>query len=70
MPLKRFGSLDKFMEEKRIHTTILIKRRITGEPGPPTSLRSGELAFNEASNTMYIETSAPALSGSGDPGFF
>jgi len=58
------------MEEKRIHTTILIKRRITGEPGPPTSLRGGELAFNEASNTMYIETSTPTLSGSEDLGFF
>ena len=58
------------MEEKGIHTTILIKRRITGEPGPPESLTPGQLAFNEASNTMYIETSAPALSGSGDPGFF
>jgi hypothetical protein len=58
------------MGDKKIHTTILIKRRITGEPGPPESLAPGQLAFNEASNTMYIETSAPTLSGSEDPGFF
>lgn len=58
------------MEEKRLYTTILIKRRVSGEPGPPESLAPGQLAFNEASNTMYIETSAPALSGSEDPGFF
>ena len=43
-------------EEKRIHTTILIKRRISGEPGPPEYLAPGELAFNESSNTLNIGT--------------
>jgi hypothetical protein len=61
------------MEEKRIHTTILIKRRVSGEPGPPTSLTPGELAFNEVTNTAYIGTDNETLSGSTpptDPGFF
>ena len=60
------------MEEKRIHTTILIKRRISGDPGPPTSLTPGELAFNEVSNTAYIGTSNISLTGAEpkDPGFF
>ncbi len=59
------------MEEKRIHTTILIKRRTSGTPGPPTSLKSGELAVNEVDNTLYIGTTTNSLSGtSQDPGFF
>ena len=60
------------MEEKRIHTTILIKRRISGEPGPPASLAPGELAFNEVNNTAYIGTTITSLSGvePKDPGFF
>jgi len=60
------------MEEKRIHTTILIKRRISGEPGPPTSLAPGELAFNEVNNTLFISTTNDALSGNdtSNPGFF
>lgn len=43
-------------EEKRIHTTILIKRRVSGEPGPPEYLAPGELAFNEVSNTLNVGT--------------
>ena len=31
-----------------------IKRRLAGDPGPPTQLQSGELAFNEVDNTLYI----------------
>ena len=59
------------MEEKRLYTTILIKRRVSGDPGPPTSLRSGELAVNEVDNTLYIGTATNLLSGtSTDPGFF
>ena len=61
------------MEEKRIHTTILIKRRISGDPGPPTSLAPGELAFNEVNNTLFIGTNNnTSLSGAEptDPGLF
>ena len=60
------------MEENRIHTTILIKRRVSGDPGPPASLAPGELAFNEVTNTAYIGTHKESLSGSSttDPGFF
>lgn len=60
------------MEEKRIPATILIKRRISGEPGPPASLAPGELAFNEVNNTAYIGTTNIPLTGAEteDPGFF
>jgi len=60
------------MEEKKIHTTILIKRRVSGDPGPPTSLAQGELAFNEVNNTLFIGTTNDALSGNdtSDPGLF
>jgi hypothetical protein len=57
------------MEEKRMPCTILIKRRISGDPGPPSSLAHGELAFNEVSNTLHIGTNSPSLS-SNDPGTF
>ena len=50
------------MEEKRIYTTILIKRRVSGEPGPPSSLVHGELAFNEVNNTLYVETETSSTS--------
>jgi hypothetical protein len=33
--------------------TILIKRRTTGQPGAPTSLSGGELAFNEVNSVLY-----------------
>jgi hypothetical protein len=50
------------MEEKRTYTTILIKRRLKGDPGPPSSLAHGELAFNEVNNTLYINTETSATS--------
>ena len=56
--------------------TIRIKRRATGgQPGAPTSLFAGELAFNESDSTLYIgvgvgglngtATSIPAIAGAG-----
>ena len=57
------------MEENRIYSTILIKRRVSGEPGPPSMLTHGELAFNETNQTLYIGSNTPSLSAS-DPGFF
>jgi len=44
------------MEQQRIYTTILIKRRVSGEAGPPPMLQSGEMAMNEVNNTLYIGT--------------
>jgi hypothetical protein len=41
-------------EPKRIYTTILIKRRVSGDPGPPSTLQRGELAMNEVDNTLYL----------------
>jgi hypothetical protein len=40
-----------------------IKRRLSGDPGPPTVLDPGELAFNEVDNTLYIGTEISHLSG-------
>jgi hypothetical protein len=57
------------MEEKRMPCTILIKRRVSGDPGPPSSLAHGELAFNEVNNILHIGTNIPSLS-SNDPGTF
>ena len=52
------------MEEQRKYCTILIKRRISGDPGPPPMLQPGELAMNETTNTLYIGISqSPDLSG-------
>jgi hypothetical protein len=48
-------------EPKRIHTTILIKRRVSGEAGPPPMLNKGELAFNK---TLYIGSNFSSLSAS------
>lgn len=45
------------MEQKKRYCTILIKRRLAGEPGPPQALQQGELAMNEVDNTLYIGTS-------------
>jgi hypothetical protein len=39
-----------------------IKRRLSGDPGPPDTLQVGELAFNEVDNTLYYGRSQP-LSG-------
>jgi hypothetical protein len=50
------------MEEKRIYSTILIKRRVSGEAGPPPMLQHGELAFNETNQTLYIGSNIPSLS--------
>ena len=49
--------------------TILKKRRVSGDPGPPPSLAHGELAFNEVSNTLHIGTNNSSLS-SNNPGTF
>jgi hypothetical protein len=35
-------------------TIIRIKRRRTGNSGPPLSLKGSELAFNEVDNTLWI----------------
>jgi hypothetical protein len=52
------------MEEKRIYSTICIKRRVSGEAGPPPMLNKGELAFNETNQTLYIGSNFPSLSSS------
>jgi hypothetical protein len=36
--------------------TIRIKRRATGDPGAPGSLKNAELAFNEVDNVLYYGT--------------
>ena len=33
--------------------TILIKRRLQGNSGPPNTLQNGELAFNEVDQVLY-----------------
>lgn len=53
------------MEEQRRYCTILIKRRISGEPGPPASLAYGELAVNEVNSTLYIGTTTSEVSSEG-----
>jgi hypothetical protein len=50
------------MEEQRTYCTILIKRRISGDPGPPAFLAPGELAMNEGNSTLYIGTQNSQLS--------
>lgn len=54
--------------------TIRIKRRNTGSTGAPSTLQSGELAFNDTNDTLYygkgdngsgVATSIPAIAGSG-----
>jgi hypothetical protein len=42
--------------ENVLYTTILIKRRVSGDPGPPPMLQHGELAVNEVGSTLYIGT--------------
>ena len=41
------------MEPPRKYCTLLIKRRVSGDPGPPSMLRPGELAVNEVDNILY-----------------
>lgn len=36
---------------------IKIKRRIQGQPGPPSNLLPGELAYNEVDGILYIGVS-------------
>lgn len=50
------------MEQERRYCTILIKRRVSGEPGPPASLAHGELAVNEVDNTLYVGTTTSSIS--------
>lgn len=50
------------MEEQRKYCTILIKRRLTGDPGPPSMLQHGELAMNEVDDTLYINSQTSQLS--------
>ena len=52
------------MEENKIYSTILIKRRVSGEAGPPPILNKGELAFNETNKTLYIGSNFSSLSAS------
>jgi hypothetical protein len=49
------------MEEKKIYTTICIKRRLSGDPGPPPSLLPGELAVHEVGNKLYVGVSTDVL---------
>lgn len=52
------------MEPPRKYCTILIKRRVSGDPGPPPMLLPGELAANEVDNVLYTtSTSSEGLSG-------
>ena len=48
--------------ENKLYTTILIKRRVAGNPGPPDFLNVGELAFNETNQTLYIGSNIQSLS--------
>lgn len=54
--------------------TIRIKRRVSGSPGAPSSLKNAELAFNEVDDVLYYGRGAdgsgnavtiPAIAGSG-----
>jgi hypothetical protein len=38
---------------------IKIKRRLSGDASPPDNLESGELAYNEVDDTLYIGVSQP-----------
>jgi hypothetical protein len=52
------------------YNTLLIKRRVTGDAGAPSSLQHGELAFNEVDSTMYYGASGGnILSVAGDGAF-
>jgi hypothetical protein len=41
-----------------------IKRRLSGDSGPPDTLQVGELAFNEVNNTLYYGRSQPLSTNS------
>jgi hypothetical protein len=51
------------MEPPRKYCAILIKRRVSGDPGPPPMLLPGELAVNEVDNVLYTGSSSESLSG-------
>lgn len=46
------------MEQPKQPCRILIKRRLTGPPGPPEKLEVGELAFNYTNETLNIGMSS------------
>jgi hypothetical protein len=46
------------MDSQKIPCTLLIKRRVSGEPGPPEFLQPGELAFNEVSSVFSVGVTA------------
>jgi hypothetical protein len=56
---------DKIMSQIN---TILIKRRTSGQPGAPTSLSGGELAFNEVNSVLYYgsQNGVIPIGGSGE----
>lgn len=60
------------MEEKIIPCVIKIKRRVSGEAGPPPTLSWGEMAMNEVNQTLYIGTKSQETSANSttDFGFF
>ena len=61
------------MEEQIVPCIIKIKRRVSGEAGPPPTLTWGEMALNEVNQTLYIgTTNSQETSGknTNDFGFF
>ena len=61
------------MEEKIIPCVIKIKRRVSGEAGPPPTLSWGEMAMNEVNQTFYIGTTKSqetSTNSTTDFGFF
>lgn len=61
------------MEPEIKHCIIKIKRRVSGEAGPPPTLTWGEMAMNEVDQTLYIGTTnnqETSGNNTGDFGFF
>ena len=61
------------MEEKIIPCIIKIKRRVSGEAGPPPTLTWGEMGMNEVDQTLYIGTTnnqETSGNNTGEFGFF
>lgn len=60
------------MEDQIVPCIIKIKRRVSGEAGPPPTLTWGEMAMNEVNQTLYIGTESQETSGNNttDFGFF